>query len=157
MMDPLTALSIAGTIVQFVDFSTKLLADGSRLYKSANGALSINQELDLVANDLRRLIQKLQMSFYSDCPTTSTPDEDEMALRESFEKICDEATLLADQLVDRLEKLKVDLDVKGAKRIWKSIHQAVISAWNQKEVNELTGRLLRLKAGLETRVLLSVR
>lgn len=58
-MDPLTALSLAGNIVQFVEFSSKLLKEGHSLYKSRTGALAIHEELKLTMNDLRTLIAKV--------------------------------------------------------------------------------------------------
>lgn len=36
-MDPLSALSLAGTIVQFVDFSCKLISQTRKAYKSTTG------------------------------------------------------------------------------------------------------------------------
>jgi hypothetical protein len=53
MLDPLTALSLAGNIVQFVDFSTKLLAKGHELYKSADGTSVGYSELEAIAKDLQ--------------------------------------------------------------------------------------------------------
>jgi hypothetical protein len=44
-VDPLTALSLAGTIVQFVDFWSKLLLSGRELYKSGTGSLTVNDEI----------------------------------------------------------------------------------------------------------------
>jgi hypothetical protein len=45
-MDPLTALSVAACVVQFVDYGTKLLSKGRELYKSADGALWENSPGD---------------------------------------------------------------------------------------------------------------
>jgi hypothetical protein len=50
-MDPLTALSLAGTIIQFVDFGCKLLAEGKELYKSTTGILTVNEELELAVDE----------------------------------------------------------------------------------------------------------
>jgi hypothetical protein len=59
-MDPLAALSLAGTIVQFVDFGSKLLATGRELYKSTNGSLTVNDEIELVTSDLLAITLKLR-------------------------------------------------------------------------------------------------
>lgn len=61
-MDPLTALSLAGTIVQFVDFGSKLLVECHQLYKSKSGSLTVNDELSLATEDLRMVVDKLQQS-----------------------------------------------------------------------------------------------
>jgi hypothetical protein len=59
-MDPLTAFSVAGTVIQFVDYGTKLLLEAHRPYKSTSGVPTANQELELVTADLRGVIRKLQ-------------------------------------------------------------------------------------------------
>ena len=59
MLDPFTALSLASGVVQFVDFSSKLISEGQELYKSAEGALTENTELKSVTVDLNHLCEKL--------------------------------------------------------------------------------------------------
>jgi hypothetical protein len=75
-MDPLTALSLAGTVVQFVDFRSKLLLAGRELYKSTTGSLTVNDEIELVTSDLLAITQKLR------------PDQ---SLGLEFQQICAEA------------------------------------------------------------------
>jgi hypothetical protein len=58
-MDPLTALSVAGSVVQFADFGMKLFAEGRELYKSTRGILTANDELELVTVDFQALIVKV--------------------------------------------------------------------------------------------------
>lgn len=50
-MDPLTALSLAGNIIQFVDFGGRLLGGAGEIYHSAEGSLKVHDELELVATD----------------------------------------------------------------------------------------------------------
>lgn len=64
-MDPLTVLSLAGTIVQFVDFGRTLITDARDLYSSSAGTLTANEELELVTADLQALALKLRNSFYT--------------------------------------------------------------------------------------------
>jgi hypothetical protein len=58
-MDPLTALSLAGTIVQFVDFGSRLFTDSREFYKSTTGTLKANEVLELIISDLRALVVKV--------------------------------------------------------------------------------------------------
>jgi hypothetical protein len=60
VLNPLTAFSVAGTVVQFVDFSLKIFAKTRQIYRSAEGATKINQHLADTAQDLRNLVTKLQ-------------------------------------------------------------------------------------------------
>jgi hypothetical protein len=152
-MDPLTALSLAGTIVQFVDFGSKLLSTTQELYRSTAGSLNVNQTLELVTADLQSLIAKLKQSFRV-TDEVAPLTEAEQAEQETFHGICDEATKIAGELIRRLEKLKV----KNAKhRKWESLLLAVKSTWSKEEVDDLMQRLASLKNTLESRVLFSIR
>jgi hypothetical protein len=55
MLDPLTALSLASSVIQFVDFGIKLFRSGRELYGSSNGSSVGNQDLDTIAKDLKGL------------------------------------------------------------------------------------------------------
>jgi hypothetical protein len=68
--------------------------------------------------------------------------------------LCDEAVKVAEELVNRLEKLKVK---DGKLRTWHSLQHAVEAAWSRKELVDLKNQLLGLKNALETRVLFSIR
>jgi len=152
-MDPLSALSLAGSIVQFVDFGIKLLSGAGELYRSHTGTLKINDQIELTTNDLKALIIKLRCSFYPD--TRPDPiNEDDEAQRDSFRRICDEATDVAQELLERLSKLKVGDE---SHRTIRSFKQAIEATWKKKEIIALQGRLQSLKNLLETKVLFSVR
>jgi hypothetical protein len=79
VLDPLTALSVAGTIVQFVDFSSKILSHTAEFYNSAEGALSTNEELELVTADLSNLLARLRRPLYIG-GATNPPTQADQAL-----------------------------------------------------------------------------
>jgi hypothetical protein len=54
----------------------------------------------------------------------------------------------------RLNKLKVK---DGKQRIWRSLKEAVETAWSKNEVADMKRRLLSFREALETRVLFSIR
>jgi hypothetical protein len=152
-MDPLSALSLAGNIVQFVDFGSKLLSGAVGLYRSPLGTLAAHHELELVTTDLSALVVKLRQSF-DQGSNIDSPDQNITIQQRSFEEICDEAVKVAEELVQRLDKLKVK---DGKLRKWRSVQHAVGTAWSQKEREGLGKRLLSLKEALETRVLFAIR
>ena len=51
-MDPLTALSIAGSVVQFVDFAITVVSKGNRIYRSGGGLSEKHHDLEIVCKDL---------------------------------------------------------------------------------------------------------
>jgi hypothetical protein len=150
-MDGLTAPSLAGNIIQFVDFGTKLLSRAEELYRSSRGSLGVNDEVELVTADLKDLITKLRGSFLKkEGGDLCEHDQTQLA---SFRKVCDEAVKIADELVERLKKLKVN---RKFKRLT-SLHRAIKTIWSEKEVAILMRRLLTLKETLESHVLFSIR
>ncbi len=52
VFDPMSALSLPGNIVQFVQFSSKLVWKGYHVYHSADGTLPWNLEIEVVTTEL---------------------------------------------------------------------------------------------------------
>lgn len=150
IMDPFTGLSLAGNIIQFIDFGGRLLSNARELYKSSVGSLAVHDEIILVTADLDVLVKKLRKSMYSGLG--SEGDDDRW---KNLREICDEAAMVAEELLERLETLKLNFDSKH--RGWDTIKLAIRSLWNEKEITNLSDRLATLKGALKTRVLLSLR
>ena len=51
-MDPVSALGVASSIVQLVDFGFRLVSNSVELYKSNDGATVTNRDLAITAQDL---------------------------------------------------------------------------------------------------------
>ncbi len=54
-MEPLSALTIASAVVQFVSFGAKVFSKSVGLYKSAEGSLLINVEVSSIVEDLSQI------------------------------------------------------------------------------------------------------
>jgi hypothetical protein len=162
-MDPVTALALAGNILQFVDYGHKLLARAGELYRSTAGSLAVNDQIELVTTDLQTLISKLRLSFPSDdasddkcekrCEDGGGDDSGHDA-SSTFEEICDGAANVATELLEKLASLKVQ---PGKHRKWKTLKQAVRTLWSEERIETLLERLSRFKQALETRILFSLR
>jgi hypothetical protein len=63
-LDPLSALSVAASVVQFVDFAGKIVSKGKELYTSPSGALSENEWTETVTKRLQALTHNLHKSLY---------------------------------------------------------------------------------------------
>jgi hypothetical protein len=74
MLDPWTALTLAGNIVQFVDFGTKVIVEGRSLYKSTTGLSSVNQELEFVADEVHKFVGALRRPLTQAQSPPSIPD-----------------------------------------------------------------------------------
>lgn len=148
-MAALEVLSLAATVVQFVDFASKLVSKGYHLYRSADGALPHNLEMEAVAKDLSHLTVRLRSRGSLGNPSALT--EDERALEALAEK-CDE---IATTLLSRLQNLKVKKEDKY--RGWKSVRQALKSVWNKEELDDLAQRLSSHRDQLQFSILLSMK
>ncbi len=147
----MAALSLAGNIIQFVDFGTRLLLRAGELYKSSIGSLAIHDEIELITTDLQVLITKLRDAFSTRGSTNLQTLVHGNTLA-NFEKICDEAAKIAEELKERLASLRTG----GKLNKLRSLQQAVKTMWSEKEVLALAERLSSFKAALETRVLFSI-
>jgi hypothetical protein len=153
MMDPLTALSLSGNIVQFVDFGSRLLSRVGDLYTSSAGLLTAYHEQELVTNDLRFLVAKLRRTI-STSDTDNNSDQDQEDVWSSLKQICAEAANVADEIVGRLGEVHLQ---DGEHKKFRNLQQAVDSLWSPEEIAALLKRLSSFKEALETRVLFSIR
>jgi len=151
-MDPLSALSVAETIIQFVDFSGTLFKNGRELYKSSSGASSVNQEIDLVVTNIRAAVFKIRrfLEVGSPAAAAGSLNPTEQTEGDALRRICDGTVVIAEEILQRLESLKV----KGSKhRKWESVWKAVQSSWSEGEIKSLLGRLSGFKEALNLQIL----
>ena len=60
VLDPLTAIGLAGNIVQFIDFSIKIVGKAHHINNSASGLLPESTDAQMVAQALISLNEKNQ-------------------------------------------------------------------------------------------------
>ena len=143
-MDPLTALSTAGTIIQFVDFGIKVLVAGNSLHHSTTGAIPENVKLEWVTRDLMSLTAKL-----SQAGNLSEPSPDSVYLKE----ICSRCEEIGKDLLRRLKRLRL----KSNKGVLQRFHVALKATWARKDLEGLVLQLERYKRSIETRFLVDLR
>ena len=56
-MDPLSALGVAGNVLQFVDFSAKVISTASELYRRADSSTLRNRDTEILVKDFLLLTQ----------------------------------------------------------------------------------------------------
>jgi len=116
-MDPVTAIGLASAIVQFVDFSTKIIHSAKEIYDSATGSTEENQSLEYVVSEMQHLSQKL------DHPPNAQQTDDERALS----RLAAECKILSDQILGLLTSIKPK-DVESKPKDVKSKRQVVLAA-----------------------------
>ena len=100
MLEPLTALSLAASILTFVDFGGKLVKAGYKVYQSADGKTEQNVVLEEVTNDLLLVSQQLSESLRSNEGPLTHDDHRLQEMGEGCQK-------LAAKLLEMLEGLRV--------------------------------------------------
>jgi hypothetical protein len=147
-MDPLTALSVAGCIVQFVDFAWKVVSKGNKIYRSNDGSTAENSDLEVVTTDLILLQAKIKRT------APARDDADESTTQDTgLEKLVTASKELAETLLRRLNMAKA----QGRYRRWKSLRQALKSVCTKDEIDTMAKRLGAFREELQTHILVSLR
>ena len=147
-MDPLSGLSVASNIVQFIDFGLKVVTKGRKIYRSVDGTLAENSDLEVVTSDLLILQSKLQC-----LPPISNKDGVGMDDTEAFKKLSNSCAELAGKLLQKLNMAKA----QGRFRKWKSLRQALKSVWSKGEIEEMASRLSGFRGELQLHLLMTLR
>ena len=180
-MDPLSALSLAGNVAQFIEFGCSLVSKTRQIYKSANGATISQVETAIATRRLLELTRRLKSSLEDKIvpelpPAPDTTAEEglegealeakklenkalaaEWESAKSFEaicKICDSCVSLSNELLARLKKLEVQEGEKHRK--FKSLRQALKSVWSSTEICAIAKRLESLRKELNDHLTISL-
>ncbi len=139
-MESLALIGLVGNIVQFVDFSGKLISKSSELYHSYDGALSENVDIETTTKHLTVLSKKLKDE------ATAVGD----GALQTLSLACHKAAI---DLLVALDKIKV----KNRQQKWESIRKALRSVWSKEEIKELEQRLRRFKEELNLHIIVQLR
>jgi hypothetical protein len=139
-MEALAIIGLVGNIVQFVDFSGKLISKSTELYQSSEGALAENIDIETATNRLVLLNSKLKNA------ATATGDN-------VLENLCQLCITAAEKLLAALDKAKVN----GEQQKWKSMRKALRSIWSKEEIGELERRLSKFREELNSHIVVDLR
>ena len=113
-MKAFAVLGLAGNIVQFLDFSGKLIAGAFEIHQALDGATSSNNALEKIYGDLEDLCCQLQTKANTCAKISMTNSEGGLL---TLVKSCQ---VTGQELLAILE----DLKVQGRHKKWESIRQA---------------------------------
>ncbi|KAI1084093.1 hypothetical protein F5B20DRAFT_365513 [Whalleya microplaca] len=136
-MDPLSALSLAGNIVQFVDFASKLCHNTQQIYRSCSGQSATVEHLDGIYDrllDFDKLL-RVQTEARDGASITTTVSEHYGAI----EPLLDGCRLECDKLLEITLKIKAKEGSKG--RRWESFRKAMHEVWRTEDISRLQIRL----------------
>jgi uncharacterized protein (DUF3084 family) len=138
VLEALVAVGLAGNIVQFVDFSCRLLSTATTIHRA--GAAQNVQDVDTVTQALRQWCEKI-----------STARQRVLEDHQSLLELAEKCQIAATQLLSATQALKAKHP--GSK--WSSFKSALATAWNEKEIKDMADRLesYRHQMGLEVALL----
>lgn len=126
-MESLAALSLVAAVVQFVDFSTKLIRNAKDIYQSSSGLTKENQNLEYVVGELEKLSLRLVP------PVTGQQNDDELALC----RLAYECRKLSNELLKLFKEL-MPRDSTSKRAVVRSTLKGL---WNNKSIQALEKRL----------------
>jgi hypothetical protein len=142
-MEPFAAVSLAGAIVQFLQFSLDLFSRSKQLYQSSQGSLPEAVDAKVIANDFIRCINKLKVCGFR---AGQHVDED-------LKLLCDSSIMVAEELLSVLEVVRV----KRGHQKWSTFKAAILSVHTQSQVHNLQKRLQALLQEVHLCIILALR
>ncbi|CZR65525.1 uncharacterized protein PAC_15425 [Phialocephala subalpina] len=150
-MDPVTALGVASSVVQLVDFAQSLVRSTYEIYKSISGQSSASVDLQTITTSLKTLNDDLRQSVESAAlGKGKTPPSNNDA---ELLALCQNCNVVADKLISALDRLKAEKNHK----IWDSFGRALLTVWTKKEVESLEKQLDQYRHQISLLINASVR
>lgn len=146
-MDPLSALSVASSVIQFVQFGGSLVAKSHEIYTS--GSLRSNIDYEEATQRLSSLTNGVKSSL-NDLEGLGPLSKNSTAIK----AICVKCSSLANDLSARVNGLRIDKNQKGRK--WKSFRQAIKSVYSKEVVDGLARDLRTCRDELNSHLLLPI-
>jgi hypothetical protein len=150
-MDGLSALSVAASIAQFIEFACSLVSKSREIYRSTHGSSIHHFESELATKRLVELSRTIKTSLHIETKAPSAFLVEEQAL----EAICNGCISASNELLSRFEKLKLR-DGRKCRR-YKSFRQALKSVWSKGAIDEIAKRLENYRKELDAHMLASLR
>ena len=137
-MDPLSGLSVAAAVVQFVDFGTRLLKGTHQVYNSSSGQSTEVIELSTISTDLTQLLQDAESKL------RAKPLDETQLPEDTFYGLCREC----EATKDAIQKVISRLQARGHSKISvaaSSFSVALKRALSSRELEALIERLDQIR------------
>lgn len=140
-MDPISAIGLAGNIVQFVDFACKLIAGTRAIYHSASGMPSDAVHLNDLAVSIREIGDDLVSSASDSNPGPALRD------------LARDCKQIANELLQAITKLKA----KHPHSKWESFMVALKAIWKDAHIQKLAAQLHNIQSTMGLQLLQMMR
>lgn len=139
VLDSLSAIGLAGNIVQFVDFSFKLVTETRNIYHSATGKTTDNVLLSAIADDIQKLSDRLETSQSARTSASIA----------RLQSLAVEAQEVAEELLKAVSLLRASKPQSK----WSSFKVALAQVYNGEKIRSLTSQITKLQGLVTNRLL----
>lgn len=146
-MDPATAFSLAGTVLQFIETGSKFVILAWRLYRPSPDSANDFAEASQVTSALSQILEEL--SHEEDAGETNENGDGCIA------RLANDCRSVASQLLNVLQSIKLPENGKIRKR--DALKAAFRLLWNEDEVKALQSRLEVFRSQLNLHLLHTLR
>ncbi|KAH7243062.1 hypothetical protein B0J15DRAFT_528807 [Fusarium solani] len=139
-------ISLAASIIQIIDISSRVVAKGIDIYQSADGQLTEHGEIDHVTRALSSSARRIRISIAANRPPYTDAEMEQLRLATDCRQI-------ANELLKALERLKR----RGRPGKWTSLRQGLKTVWNEDKIASLERRLDRYRQQMIESILETLR
>jgi hypothetical protein len=137
-LETFTAVGLVGNIIQFIDFSSKLLALSSDIRKSTGGYVSRFADIEAIAKDVETHTQALKH-------TGSCHDRPQ--------ELIDKVLRVAREILSTLNSIRKK---RPGGHKWNSFRQALEYVWNEDKIEKFQDRLESLRSELQHHLVVEI-
>jgi hypothetical protein len=142
-MEPLSALALAGNIVQFIDFGCRLVSESHEIYK--RGVAAEYVDFQVISENL----SELSDSFKNISPENETFHPMAHRREDGLRRMASMCKEVADELFQTLQNLKAK---NTPHHKWTSFRQALMVLWKRDKIDALKKRLDDLRGQLNIHI-----
>lgn len=147
-MDPLSAVSLASAVIQFVDFGSRLLRDTVEIYQSQTGGSHESDHISKIAGTISDLSEDVE---HLSGAVLGSPAQ-EKSSEAVFLRLCGECKRTGEELQDCIDKVRITV-TGDTERVLPSFRAALQKQWSKKKIEKLLSRLGQLQQGMMTALL----
>jgi hypothetical protein len=126
------------------------VSKANEIYDAADGALRENVDAETATRDLVELNESLQWTASAAGVRVAEGGDDE----ERLNSLCKSCNAIAEELLAKLEELKVK---KGERTKWTSFKKALRGVWSKDDIDRLEKRLSKLREEINLHVVINLR
>ena len=146
-MEPLSALSIATAVVQFLDFAANIVSGTREIYKNSPDHAQRNVDLKTVTKSLVTLNNDIRDSL-------SHTDKRQLSARDwQIEELAQRCKELGERLLAALQRL----EIKRKHTLWSSFRLALKTIWSESEIESMEKTLEKYQRQISLHLLFSTR